>query len=734
MIVGRGHHAGWRLLLPLALLAACGAMAAPLGEPSVSPAANFDEAFGQAQRLMGLGDRRRAIDTLLGVKAGVERDGTARAQVMEWSLLGRAYLQAGQLEPATPLLRQAEDLARTAPAPDLLPGILDDQGLLHAARHDYDSALGDYAAAAAAAKAAAAPAPQVSALLNAADIHLMRQDFQDTDGELHEVAAALSPQPASQAKDLLALGLASRSLELYRKSGSKPALQTARSTLAGVLDDAAALSDRRGLAEALGEMGEVERASGSPERAVEDMRGAIFAAQAAAAPDLLYWWEWQAGRLLAAQGQWPEAITLYRQAIATLQPLRSDLLQESRGANSSYRDTIGPLFLEFADVLTRQSGATQDAAASRDNLLEAREAMEQLKTVELEDYFQDGCVAQFRARQRDIEQLPRGTAVLYPIILPDRLELLLSVGDDIRRHTVPVTGKALSAEAVVFRKKVVKRTTREYLPDAQQLYAWLIEPVLPELKTAEVDTLVVVPDGALLGIPFAALHDGQDFLVQHFAVATIPGLHLIEPGRQGVFASRALLSGISTSVQGFPALPSVDDELRGLSKLLDAQLLDNERFTVPTVEHAVDRNQYSVVHIASHGKFDSVASKSYLLTYDGKMDMDALARVVKAGRSRGEPVDILTLSACETAVGDDRAALGLAGVALKAGARSVLASLWFVNDEATSTMITGFYRELERDGRSKAKALQAAQLSLLGDERYRHPGYWAPFLIIGNWN
>jgi len=101
---------------------------------------------------------------------------------------------------------------------------------------------------------------------------------------------------------------------------------------------------------------------------------------------------------------------------------------------------------------------------------------------------------------------------------------------------------------------------------------------------------------------------------------------------------------------------------------------------------------------------------------------------------RGKPVELLTLSACQTAAGDDRAALGMAGVAIKAGARSALATLWFVNDQSTAILISQFYAELHRDSSvSKAKALQNAQLTLMGDRRYEHPCYWAPYLIIGNW-
>jgi CHAT domain-containing protein len=100
---------------------------------------------------------------------------------------------------------------------------------------------------------------------------------------------------------------------------------------------------------------------------------------------------------------------------------------------------------------------------------------------------------------------------------------------------------------------------------------------------------------------------------------------------------------------------------------------------------------------------------------------------------RDQSVELLTLSACQTAAGDDRAALGLAGVAVKAGARSAVATLWFINDQASSQLVTEFYRQLQNPEISKAQALQQAQLMLVNDRRYQHPGYWSPFLLIGNW-
>jgi CHAT domain-containing protein len=123
-----------------------------------------------------------------------------------------------------------------------------------------------------------------------------------------------------------------------------------------------------------------------------------------------------------------------------------------------------------------------------------------------------------------------------------------------------------------------------------------------------------------------------------------------------------------------------------------------------------------------------------VLTYDTKLTLNNLESLIRPSQYRGQPVELLVLSACQTAAGDDRAALGLAGVAVKAGARSALASLWFVNDQSTSALIAEVYQQMRRSPPiSKAHALQAAQVKLLNDRRYRHPCYWSPFLLIGNW-
>jgi CHAT domain-containing protein len=231
----------------------------------------------------------------------------------------------------------------------------------------------------------------------------------------------------------------------------------------------------------------------------------------------------------------------------------------------------------------------------------------------------------------------------------------------------------------------------------------------------------------------AALHDGQRFLVERYAFVTAPGLTLVEPQSLTQRAApEVLVNGLTEAVQDFPALPFVNEEMDELARVFGgARFLRDGEFRLPAFERALRGRAFSIVHIASHGEFDSDPKKSFLLTHDGRITLDRLEQVMKAARFREDPVELLTLSACRTAAGDDRASLGLAGIAVKAGARSALATLWYVNDQASSLLVADFYRGLREQ--SKAHALQAAQRALLSDPRFRHPGYWAPFLLIGNW-
>jgi len=284
-----------------------------------------------------------------------------------------------------------------------------------------------------------------------------------------------------------------------------------------------------------------------------------------------------------------------------------------------------------------------------------------------------------------------------------------------------------------FRELLEKRTTNEYLVPARQLYDQLIRPIDAALVAHHIDTLVIVPDTVLRIVPFAALHDGRHFLVERYATAIAPSLRLIDPKRLQAGGALALVVGVSQSEQGFVALPEVPREVAGVHAIEGGKTLLDSAFTETSFADALKTTPYNVVHMATHAEFSTNPKQSFILAHDGKLTLDDLEADIKFDERRDSAVELLVLSACETASGDDRAALGLAGVALKAGARSAVASLWYVSDQAAGDLIIDFYRNLQSGKLSKAQALQAAQRQLIAGLRFSHPAYWAPFLLIGNW-
>ncbi|PYM32115.1 MAG: hypothetical protein DME17_21235, partial [Candidatus Rokuibacteriota bacterium] len=463
-------------------------------------------------------------------------------------------------------------------------------------------------------------------------------------------------------------------------------------------------------------------------------RKAVFAAQQVNAPESLYRWQWQAGRVLRKLGVVDDAISAYRHAVQTLQSIRAELSVGFGGVQTPFRESVGPVYFELVDLLLERAASLQNAAQIGPYLIEAREAVELLKAAELRDYFRDDCVDTLLSKITSLDVLAQTAVVVYPILLPDRTELLVSLPTGLKRISVPVGAERLTREVRELRRKLEKRTTREYFPHARQLYEWLIRPLETDLAPLRIETLVFVPDGPLRTIPMAALHDGKQFLVEKYALAITPGLNLTDPRPVNRRDMKVLAVGVTEAIQGFPALPNVTVELDALRTLFKSTTLVNQQFVVARLEKELKEEPFTIVHVASHGHFGGDVKDTFLLAFDDKLTMDRLNDLIGVFKFRDDPLDLLTLSACDTAAGDDRAALGLAGVAVKAGARSALATLWDINDRVSADLVAAFYRELkESSSVSRATALRHAQMKILTDPRYEHPGFWSPFLLINNW-
>jgi CHAT domain-containing protein len=515
-----------------------------------------------------------------------------------------------------------------------------------------------------------------------------------------------------------------------RDTDDPESLKRAAEILRAASDAAAADSVTRSMA--LGTLGALYEYEGHVDDALQLTRRALFAALDADAPEAIYPWQWQIARLERGAGRDDVALDTYRQAVRTLADVRPTAALGSDARASRFRARVEPLYLELVDLLLSGVEAA-DAAEQQALLLEARGALEDLKAAELRDYFDDPCLD--AQRKASPESIP-GAVVVYPILLADRLELVIGREGRLERRSVPVPRDRVIEEVRALRFRLERVTTRQYLRHAQHLYDWLARPVLEAVPEGAMEVLVVVPGGALRTIPFGALSDPDTgrFLIEQVPVAVVPSLSLTDPrpiDREGV---RLLAAGISQAVQGYPPLANVPVEMRALERAFGGTELLDEEFAVARFESEVAGKPYGIVHVASHGEFFANPDDSFVLAWDGRISIDRLAAVVGTTQFRGEqPLELLTLSACETAAGDDRAALGLAGVAVRAGARSALASLWAVHDEASARLVTDFYRELSTPDTSRAAALRTAQLALLETRHFRHPGYWAPFLLINSW-
>lgn len=693
--------------------------------------ARIDALRALAQAQQAEGRFAESLETLAEAQLAAEKLGSKATLAALNGSLGNAYLALGSWEAAEQQLRRGVELAREAQDPALAAGLLNNLANLYAARGDSERALEGYAQSARLAAEASRPVERAKALSNAARAASEAGDPKRASELLDEATGVAKTLEPSHEKASVWIHLAAT----QRRLEGPGSLLAAHTALTQAILLARELDDARTLSYALGNLGGLYAGENRDDEALLLTRRALRAAEEADAPELLYHWYWQEGRLLWAQGKSSEALHSYRRAVVILQEIRPESRAHYGSAQVRFRRAVAPVYVDFVDALVQGSGLVTDPVDAQRLLVEARATMEQLKAAELRDYFRDECVAEIEAHRVDLDRVSRESraALVYPIALPDRLELLVSLPSGIERVTVPVGAEELRRTVQSYGQGLQNRITTSYRGSAEQLYDWLVRPYAAQLAEEKVETLVFVPDAALRAVPMAALHDGEQFLAERYAVAVTPGLSLVDPRPLDAASARLLLAGLSEPVQGFAALPNTTREIEAIRALYGGEVLLDEAFETGRFEAEVEAEVPSVVHVASHAVFTGDPSTSFVLTHDGRLSMDELSELVAPTQFRRRPLELLTLSACETAAGDERAALGLAGVAIRAGARSALGSLWAVQDEATYELVVAFYAALKEPGASKAEALRRAQAKLIADPRFAHPFYWSPFLLISNW-
>ena len=569
-------------------------------------------------------------------------------------------------------------------------------------------------------------------------------------------------------------------------------------------EQAERIQDSRSQAYALGYLGRVAEGRSQLKKAIHFTEQALLVYPEPAndfnMKEVEYLWQSQLGRLQKEGGNIKQAISMYDAAVDTLKSLREDLVANNREIQLDFRQEVEPVYQTLAGLFLKREGT--------DDIESARQTIESLQIAELDNFFQDPCSQEVsdpgKTDESDPPKAPNNpvpiekinkidpkAAIIYPLVLPDRLELILSLpGKRLDHYEIPVSEKEVKkAIETIYDRLYNKRPslvnssaywfftglTNPPLPEdlkpnietlldnLQQAYKWFIAPLEEQLASKEIETLVFVLNGSLQRLPMSALYDGEHYLIEKYGVVLAPSLQLLDPNPIEPKNIKVLAAGLSEerNVKGqlFISLPGVKTELDLIQEIFPkSEKFLNGEFKEDRLIEKIGSSDFPIVHLATHGVFSSQSENTFILTGDKGdededyiIDINELEQVLNPKNSvRKKAIDLLVLSACETATGDDRAVLGLAGVALRSGARSTLAGLWPVGDETTPKLMKDFYKGLKA-GQTKVQALRNAQINLINDLKERpnpnygnlppgyetlhrqHPYFWAPYVLVGNW-
>ncbi|XHR82815.1 MAG: CHAT domain-containing protein [Gloeotrichia echinulata GP01] len=526
----------------------------------------------------------------------------------------------------------------------------------------------------------------------------------------------------------------------------------------------------------LGNLGGMYEYLGKLNKAQKATEEALYLAQPSEASDIAYQWQWQMGRLLKQQGKIKEAIASYETAVKTLESVRGDLLAINSDVQFSFRDNVEPLYRELVDLLLIPDGET---APSDINLKKSIYYVDNLQVAELENNLR--CSLQKFAPvrininnknnnpiQTTINEINKflayypqesKAALIYPIILNNKLSIIMIIKDKpifINLYLInheklqdDINNALMNLTKEPFDQNVDKEPLKK-------LYELLIAPLKQHIEKNKVKNLIFVLDSSLKRIPLAALHDGHQFLVQKdYFISVAPSIQLLKTRNTKEIQLRALIAGGTKELSNQKQISDdmkVEEQI-GVEKQIGAvesffihpkpKILfkkSGNPFTKSSFKDAIKSSAYNVVHIVAHGRFSSDPKKTVIVTDDNSdieenytININEFREIFKSGALR-ESIELLVLSSCETAQGDNRAVLGIAGIAVRANALGTIAPLWLVGQEYSNEIIKNFYHNLLNENMNKAEALHFAQKSFLDkpDVPSHAPYRWAGFILVGN--
>lgn len=488
------------------------------------------------------------------------------------------------------------------------------------------------------------------------------------------------------------------------------------------------LQDLRLKSMAYGTLGKIYLKAEQLEDASDVFQKALELAQAKQEDSLAYQWSWQIAQIYQKRGQITDAISAYDTTLQHLDQVRTMLVSASSDLQFSYKNSVEPVYQEYIKLLL---------SSTSPNFQLVLDTHQQLQVAEMENYLKCGkLIAQSSKQQGSY------SAKIHILDLNGQIEVIAKTPEGIFRHqpdSSTIQQELFKLLTLFDGDSVEEISEAHFLRNAQILYGELIAPLSEHLPPT--GDLLFVLDSKFQNLPLSLLHDGQKYLIQKYSVTNSLNTYLQTSQPRSIDSLKVLFAGLSQDSPSLnkpnvpsdlPALPEVEDELREVQKLSQkVTSLINSDFTADRLKTAINQ-ETPIVHIASHGQFSSDQQKTFLLAYNEPINAQRLHDLLNQKSEIGQAtLELLILSACQTAKGDKRSALGITGLAIQAGSKNTVASLWLAESQATTELITAFYQGL-KNGRSKAQALQQAQIKLLKSEDYWHPYFWGNFILVGS--
>lgn len=463
------------------------------------------------------------------------------------------------------------------------------------------------------------------------------------------------------------------------------------------------------------------------------------------------------------------AIAFYKSSINITEAIRKDIRNLAQADRQSYLATVADRYRHLADLLLQQG-----------RVMEALQVLDLLKVQELEGYFKnikgsdrtaqgirilepekaisnqlsdlskksipelnqqlDNQIQQLPKAELNkvpdyLKQIPQGTILFYPLILGNRLELILFSPNTIPiSRTVKISQKELENLVTDFRTALIDTGSEDFKEPSAQLYKLLIKTIEAELVQAKSTTILYAPDGQLRYIPLAALYDGKQWLAEKYRINNLIAYSLFDFASKlntkpnilaGAFGGKA-----GEKKFGQTALPASIKEVQVIANSFNSSVtLIEDQFSRQAIESKF--KNHNILHLATHAEFNTGTPDDSFIIF-GNGDKIKLHEITDWEIPN---IELIVLSACQTGVGklgDGVEILGFGYQVQKAGAKQAIASLWSVSDEGTQALMAAFYQELQKGDVLPIEALHRAQVALIKSEKFSHPSYWSAFFAIGN--